>query len=142
MPTFWLRRKAGWHEVLELSVHQSRRLGPSSGRHARRNGPRVGTVLALRGRDPSEVVLAAAFSSFFVRLAWADVERLVMLNYFVYPALALALAVSGVWPDRGPSEALAGGLGRSSFLVQSRSRWWRRDESRGPPEYPKAHSSR
>ena len=38
----------------------------------------------------------------------------------VYPALVLALAVSGAWPDRGVVEALTGGLGALTVAITIR----------------------
>lgn len=80
-----------------------------------------GAVLWLRGRDPVEVVLVAGASTIFLALAWIDLRRMVIPNRLVYPALALALAVSGAWPDRCPLNALGGGLG--ALAVGSIARW-------------------
>lgn len=68
----------------------------------------------MRGSEPLEGVLTAAFSSVFVALAWIDLERGVIPNQIVYPALALAFLVSGLWPNRGPIDAFVGGLGAFS----------------------------
>lgn len=74
----------------------------------------------MRGQEPIEVVLGAAFSSVFAALAWTDLERRVIPNRLVYPALALALAVSGAWPDRGLVEALTGALSALIFATTVR----------------------
>ena len=71
----------------------------------------VGAILWLRGRGPVEIGLASGFSVALTALACVDLRCLVIPNRLVYPALAAALLVSGAWPDRGPGEALAGGLG-------------------------------
>ena len=80
----------------------------------------VGAMLEMRGRAPAEVALAAGFSAVFVALAWADLEHWVIPNRLVYPALVLALAVSGAWPDRGPLDALTGGLGALAAAITIR----------------------
>ncbi|MEZ4503144.1 MAG: A24 family peptidase [Dehalococcoidia bacterium] len=71
----------------------------------------------MRGSEPIEGALVAAFGSIFMALAWSDLERRVIPNRLVYPALALALAVSGLWPDRGLTDALAGGV--SAFVASA-----------------------
>ena len=70
----------------------------------------VGAISAMRGREPEEAALAWCFGAVFLALAWSDLRRRVIPNRLVYPALALALAASGLWPDRGFLEAIAGGL--------------------------------
>lgn len=77
----------------------------------------IGSVLSVRGREPSEVVLAAAFTAVLLAIAWVDLERRVIPNWLVYPALVAALAISGVWPDRGLAEASLGGFG--AFAVSA-----------------------
>ena len=81
----------------------------------------LGAVVRLRGRDPVEMVLVVGASTIFLALAWIDLRRMVIPNRLVYPALVLALAVSGAWPDRGPLDALGGGLG--ALAVGSIARW-------------------
>ena len=53
-------------------------------------------------------------------LAWSDLRRRVIPNRIVYPALVLALAVSGAWPDRGVAEALTGGFGALTVAIAIR----------------------
>ena len=43
-------------------------------------------------------------------MASLDLRYMVIPNWLVYPLLALALLVSGAWPNRGVVEALAGGM--------------------------------
>lgn len=70
----------------------------------------IGVIEATRGREPMDVALAAVFCSVFAALAWIDLERRVIPNRAVYPATALAFAVSEAWSDRGLVAALTGGL--------------------------------
>ena len=81
----------------------------------------VAAVLALRGREPAEIALAGCFGAVFATLAWSDLRLRVIPNRIVYPALALALAASSAWPDRGLAEALAGGLGAFSAALAVRA---------------------
>ena len=80
----------------------------------------VGAILALRGREPAEIVLGSGFGVCFLALAWSDLRRRVLRNRLVYPALVLAIAVSGAWPDRGVVEALTGGLGALTVAIAIR----------------------
>ena len=54
--------------------------------------------------------LVAVFSAMLLALAAADLEWRRLPNRLLYPALALALAASGVWPGRTMVDSLAGGL--------------------------------
>ena len=80
----------------------------------------VGAILGMRGREPAEIILASGFSACFLALAWSDLRRRLIPNRLVYPALVLALAVSGAWPDRGFPEALTGGLGALAVAIAIR----------------------
>ena len=80
----------------------------------------VGAILGMRGREPAEIALGAGFSAIFLALAWSDLRRRVIPNRIVYPALVLALAVSGAWPDRGVAEALTGGFGALTVAITIR----------------------
>ena len=80
----------------------------------------AGAILGMRGREPAEIALGAGFGAIFMALAWSDLCRRVIPNRIVYPALLLALAVSGAWPDRGVVEALAGGLGALTVAITIR----------------------
>jgi len=77
----------------------------------------VGAVLCLRDREPTEVALAAAFSSVVVALAYVDLRRGVIPNRLIYPSLVLAIAVSGAWPDRGSVASLIGGIGALALFA-------------------------
>lgn len=55
------------------------------------------------------VVLTALFGLLFVALAITDLERLLIPNRIVYPALLLAATVSWLWPDRGVAAVFLGG---------------------------------
>ncbi len=80
----------------------------------------TGAILGMRGREPAEIALASGFSAIFMALAWSDLRRRLIPNRIVYPALVLALAVSGAWPDRGVVEALTGGLGALTVAITIR----------------------
>lgn len=80
-------------------------------------GAAVGASTVLGGGEPIEGALVAAFCSVFVALALIDIEHGVIPNTIVYPAMALALTVSGAWPDREAAGALVGGLGALGFGV-------------------------
>ena len=66
-------------------------------------------LVALIGVSVIETALNALFGSILLLLAATDLERRLIPNRIVYPAAALALALSWAWPDRGPLSALAGG---------------------------------
>jgi len=66
-------------------------------------------LVALRGGGPAEMALNALFSAVLLLLLVTDLERRLIPNRIVYPAAALALALSWAWPDRGLLSALAGG---------------------------------
>lgn len=66
-------------------------------------------AVALRQPTAAAAGLAVLFGSVFVGLAVLDLERQVLPNAIVLPALALALSLSWVWPDRSVAEALLGG---------------------------------
>lgn len=69
-------------------------------------------LLAFAGRqDLREAVLIAAFGAIFMVLSWCDLDRRVIPNRIVYPALLAALTLSPAWADRGLVESLAGGTG-------------------------------
>lgn len=78
-------------------------------------GIAVAARMAARDATPLEVAAATIFGCVFVVLAVVDIERRVIPNRVVYPAVALALALSWVWSDREPIDALVGGVG--AFVV-------------------------
>ncbi len=80
----------------------------------------VGAILGMRGREPVEIVWGAGFGACFLAPAWSDLRRRIIPNRIVYPALVLALAAFGAWPDRGFAEALAGGLGPLAVVTITR----------------------
>ena len=81
----------------------------------------AGAILGMHGREPPEIALGAGFGACFLALDWSDLRRRVIPNRIVYPALVLALAASGAWPDRGFAEALAGGLGAFATAITVRA---------------------
>lgn len=55
-----------------------------------------------------EAALTVLFAAMFAVLGWRDLRTQTISNSLVYPAIALALAASWVWSDRGLTEALVG----------------------------------
>ena len=80
----------------------------------------AGAILGMRGREPAEIALGAGFGACFLALAWSDLRRRIIPNRIVYPALVLALAASGAWPDRGVVEAVTGGFGALTVAITIR----------------------
>lgn len=66
-------------------------------------------VAWLAAASWGEAALMALFATVFLALLVTDLERRLIPNRIVYPAMLLALAFSWAWPDRGPLAALAGG---------------------------------
>lgn len=66
-------------------------------------------VAAARAVDGRHFALMALFGTIFLALAATDLERHLLPNRVMYPALALALAVSWLWPGRAPVSGLEGG---------------------------------
>jgi prepilin signal peptidase PulO-like enzyme (type II secretory pathway) len=69
----------------------------------------VSAVAAVVYDDWWAIFLTTSFSAVFLVLTISDLEQRIIPNRIVYPALALALATSWLWPDRGVQEALLGG---------------------------------
>jgi leader peptidase (prepilin peptidase)/N-methyltransferase len=72
-------------------------------------------VAAARAVDARHFVLMALFGTIFIALAATDLERHLLPNRVMYPALLLGLALSWLWPGRSPYAGLAGGA--VGFLV-------------------------
>ena len=75
----------------------------------------AGAGLALASRasgraDGIETALFGAFGSLLALLAWVDHNTRTIPNTIVYPSIALGLVVAPLWPDRGITESLSGGL--------------------------------
>jgi len=66
-------------------------------------------LAALATDDWGGTILTGIFSVIFLALLFTDLERRLLPNRIVYPAMLLALAVSWAWPDRNASQAFAGG---------------------------------
>ena len=66
-------------------------------------------VAAARAVDVRHFVLMALFGTIFLAFAATDLERHLLPNRVMYPALALGLALSWLWPGRSPVSGLAGG---------------------------------
>jgi len=64
----------------------------------------------MRGAVLQDVVLIALWAALLTVLVVDDMRHRVIRNRVVYPALAIALATSPIWADRGLAEAAAGGV--------------------------------
>jgi leader peptidase (prepilin peptidase)/N-methyltransferase len=69
----------------------------------------AGALAALASDDWGGTILTGVFSVIFLALLFTDLERRLLPNRIVYPAMLLALAVSWAWPDRNAAQAFAGG---------------------------------
>ena len=66
-------------------------------------------LAALATDDWRATILTGVFSAIFLALLFTDLERRLLPNRNVYPAVLLAMAVSWAWPDRNAAQAFAGG---------------------------------
>lgn len=81
-------------------------------------GGAAGALIALRAVDARHAALAAGFSLVLLAFVGTDFERHLLPNRLMYPALALALALSWAWPGRSMADSLLGGLlGLAVLLV-------------------------
>jgi prepilin signal peptidase PulO-like enzyme (type II secretory pathway) len=69
----------------------------------------VFALAALTSDEWGPAILGGLFAAVFLALMATDLERRLIPNRIVYPAMLLAIALSRVWPDRGIGETLAGG---------------------------------
>ncbi|KPK47802.1 MAG: hypothetical protein AMJ77_01955 [Dehalococcoidia bacterium SM23_28_2] len=69
----------------------------------------VFALAALTSDEWAPTILGGLFSTIFLALATTDMERRLIPNRIVYPAILLAMAVSWAWPDRGVGQIFAGG---------------------------------
>jgi leader peptidase (prepilin peptidase)/N-methyltransferase len=73
-------------------------------------GGAAGAAIALRAVDARHAALVAGFSLVLLAFVGTDFERHLLPNRLMYPALALALALSWAWPGRSAVDSLLGGL--------------------------------
>jgi leader peptidase (prepilin peptidase)/N-methyltransferase len=66
-------------------------------------------LAALASDDWAGTILTGIFSVIFLALLFTDLERHLLPNRIVYPAMLLAMAVSWAWPDRNAAQVFAGG---------------------------------
>jgi leader peptidase (prepilin peptidase)/N-methyltransferase len=64
--------------------------------------------LTIDGFGPA--LLAGFFATVFLALTFTDLERRLLPNRVVYPAIALAAALSWAWPHVAIGQAIGGGL--------------------------------
>ena len=80
-------------------------------------GAGAGATIALRAADARHGVLVALFATVLLALVGTDLERHLLPNRVIDPALAVALALCWAWPDRSAVSSLAGGL--TALLVMA-----------------------
>jgi leader peptidase (prepilin peptidase)/N-methyltransferase len=66
-------------------------------------------LAAIVTDDWRGTILTGVFSAIFLALLFTDLERRLLPNRIVYPAMLLAMVVSWAWPDRNAAQAFAGG---------------------------------
>jgi leader peptidase (prepilin peptidase)/N-methyltransferase len=73
-------------------------------------GAAAGAAIALGTESGAQAALVTLFSMVLLAFVGTDFERHLLPNRLMYPTLALALALSWAWPDRGPASSVIGGL--------------------------------
>jgi leader peptidase (prepilin peptidase)/N-methyltransferase len=66
-------------------------------------------LAALASDEWAPTILTGLFAAIFLALVATDLERRLIPNRIVYPAMLLAMAVSWAWPDRSVAQVFAGG---------------------------------
>jgi leader peptidase (prepilin peptidase)/N-methyltransferase len=69
----------------------------------------VFALAALTSDEWGPAILGGLFAAIFLALMTTDLERRLIPNRIVYPAMLLAMAASWAWPDRGVAQIFAGG---------------------------------
>jgi prepilin signal peptidase PulO-like enzyme (type II secretory pathway) len=69
----------------------------------------VFVLAALTSEEWGPTILGGLFAAIFLALMTTDLERRLIPNRIVYPAMLLAIALAWVWPDRSIGQVLAGG---------------------------------
>ncbi|MGQ9572419.1 MAG: prepilin peptidase [Dehalococcoidia bacterium] len=69
----------------------------------------VFALAALVSDQWTTTILGGIFGTIFLALLATDLERRLIPNRIVYPAMLLAMALSWAWPDRNAAQAFAGG---------------------------------
>jgi leader peptidase (prepilin peptidase)/N-methyltransferase len=69
----------------------------------------VFALAALASHEWGPTILGGLFATIFLALMTTDLERRLIPNRIVYPAMLLAMAVSWAWPDRNVAQIFAGG---------------------------------
>ncbi|MGE0538780.1 MAG: prepilin peptidase [Dehalococcoidia bacterium] len=73
-------------------------------------GAGAGMIIARRASDGRHAALIAAFTLVLLALLATDLERRVLPNRLMVPALVLAVLLSWAWPDRSALDSVAGGV--------------------------------
>jgi prepilin signal peptidase PulO-like enzyme (type II secretory pathway) len=66
-------------------------------------------LIALGATDARQALLTALFAVVLLALTSTDIERRLLPNRLMYPALAVALLLSWAWPHHSAPQMLAGG---------------------------------
>ena len=69
----------------------------------------VFVLAALTSDELGPMILGGLFAAIFIALMATDLERRLIPNRIVYPAILLAIALSWAWPDRSVGQVFAGG---------------------------------
>jgi len=74
-------------------------------------------LAALAYDDLGPTLLAGLFATIFLALALTDIERGLIPNRLVYPAMLMAAAFAWAWPDRDVSSVFAGGAAAFALML-------------------------
>jgi len=69
----------------------------------------VFVLAALTSDEWGPTILGGLFATIFLALMTTDLERRLIPNRIVYPAILLAIALAWAWPDRSIGQVFAGG---------------------------------
>jgi leader peptidase (prepilin peptidase)/N-methyltransferase len=73
-------------------------------------GALAGVAITIRAHDLRHLVLLALFATLLAAMTATDLERHLLPNRLMYPALALALALGWAWPGTSWANSVEGGL--------------------------------
>ena len=80
-------------------------------------GAIAGPLVAMRAVDPRHAILLAMFATLLAALAATDLERHLLPNRLVYPALAVAALAGWAWPGRSWLSTLEGGAIAAAVML-------------------------
>ncbi len=73
-------------------------------------GVAAAVLIAVRAVDPRHAALVAVFGTVLLAFIGTDLDRHLLPNRMMYPAVTLAVVLSWAWPDRTALGSLTGGL--------------------------------